>query len=159
MVNIISGEIGAGKSTYIQKKIIDANKNLIFNGYLTERIYLSNLPQTREYTAGFCFKTFNDKTFVFAHRYDKISDLKVRDYWISKQAYLDILNEINSIKKYDILIIDELGFFELDFDEFKNGIKQIIDDSKLAYVVIQKRVLEKWLEFLEISDKKLMSFI
>lgn len=159
MINIITGEIGAGKSTYLQKKILEPNKNLIFNGFITERIYLSNSPQMRDFTAGFCFKTFTSKTLIFAHKYNKLSNLKFRDYWISKQAFIDVLSEIDRIKNYDILIIDELGIFEFDFDEFKYGIKQIIDNAQLAYVIIQKRVLDKWLKFLAISDKKLINFI
>lgn len=159
MIHIITGEIGSGKTTYLIKNIIEPNKHLIFNGYLTERIYFDENNKSRHNTVGFSFKTFTGKTIPFAHKTEKIGNIFIKDYWISEESFIKVVDEMNSINNYDVLIIDELGIFEQNFKNFINNIKNLVTHSQKAYLIIQQRALEKWISYLSCDKYEIITII
>jgi len=147
MVNIITGEIQSGKTTYLLNLIKDSFSGKTIAGYTTKRI----LDNTNT-IIGFSFKTFTtNREILFAHSQQKIGNKKFGNYFVNENSFVKLIDEIKKVFEPDLLVFDELGKMEINNDYFVNQIKLFVRNYPLSFIVIQKRVLDFWLEKLEIE--------
>lgn len=128
MKNIfLTGKKRIGKSTLIQH-ILD-RLNLPVGGYITERIIEDN-----------------KRSYIIKSLYDHSESYPIAnidDTDCSREIFLDsfdigivsILEK--SLKNRDIIILDELGFFENDSEKFKHKIYELLDSDKIILGVIK----------------------
>ncbi len=128
MKNIfLTGKKYAGKSTLIQS-VLD-KLDLSVGGYATERIIKDN---KRIYTAKSLYD--NSESYLLAN-------VDATDY--SRKVFMDsfevgivsILEK--SLKNRDIIVLDELGFFEEDSEIFKRKIYKLLDSDKIILGIIK----------------------
>ncbi|MFW5649485.1 MAG: nucleoside-triphosphatase [Candidatus Alkaliphilus sp. MAG34] len=128
MKNIfLTGEKYMGKSTLIQGVL--NRLNLSAGGYTTERVIKDN---KRIYTV----KSLHDNSESYL-----IANVDAIDY--SREVFMDsfdvgivsILEK--SLRDKDIIILDELGFFENDSEKFKRKIYELLDSNKVILGTIK----------------------
>lgn len=128
MKNIfLTGEKYTGKSTLIQNVL--NRLNLSAGGYVTERVIKGN---ERIYIV----KSLHDSSESYL-----IANVNAIDY--SREVFIDsfdigivsILEK--SLKDKDIIILDELGFFESDSEKFKSKVYELLDSNKIILGTIK----------------------
>ncbi len=125
----LTGEKYAGKSTLILN-VLD-KLHLSAGGYITERIIKNN---KRTYMV----KSLHDKNKSYL-----IADVDVTDY--SREVFIDsfdigivsVLENDLKDKGKDVIILDELGFFENDSEKFKSKIYELLDSDKIILGTIK----------------------
>lgn len=123
----LTGEKYTGKSTLIQNVL---NKlGLSVGGYVTKRVIKDN---KRIYTV----KSLHDNSESYL-----IANVDAIDY--SREVFKDsfdigvvsILEK--SLKDRDIIILDELGFFENDSEKFKRKVYELLNSNKIILGTIK----------------------
>ncbi len=128
MKNIfLTGKKHIGKSTLIQN-VLDG-LNVSIGGYVTERIIKGN-----------------KKSYIVRSLYDNKESYCIANIDIvncSREIFMDsfdvgivsILEK--SFKNSDIIVLDELGFFENDSQKFKYKIYELLDSDRIVFGVIK----------------------
>jgi len=123
----LTGKKYIGKSTLIQNTL--SRLNLSVGGYVTERIIKDN-----------------DRIYIVKSLYDNsesylIANVDATDY--SREVFIDsfdtgIVSMLErDLKDKDIIVLDELGFFENDSEKFKCKIYELLDSDKIILGTIK----------------------
>lgn len=129
MLNIfLTGKSGVGKSSLLFKIINEFNCSI--GGYIEKKIINNN-------------EIKYDMVSLVDGRQNNIigvSYLDNKDYKVFKEVFNTIGVEIiqKSIKNSDVIVMDEIGFFELNCIEFREEIIRALDCSKFVIGVIKK---------------------
>lgn len=129
MKNIfLTGKKSVGKSTLI-RQVLD-HLNLSAGGYVTEREVVGNIRR-------FTVRSLYDSTESYP-----IANVNINDY--SKEVFKDSFNIglvsilEKSLKNREIIVLDELGFFENDSQEFKSKIHDLLDSKTIVLGTIKE---------------------
>jgi len=146
-VFIITGKQGGGKTTYLQKVLIAlTNNNIKIGGFIAEGYWKKNKRER--------FELINLKTndrIIYCQRETKAEWEKVRHFYINPQGQTfgeKALNQ-DSLSDIDIVVIDEVGPFEVENKGWANSIGKLLIDSDLPMIWVVREsilfeVLEKW---------------
>lgn len=132
MLNIfLTGKSGVGKSSLLFKIINEFNCSI--GGYIEKKIINNN-------------EIKYDMVSLVDGRQNNIigvSYLDNKDYKVFKEVFNTIGVEIiqKSIKNSDVIVMDEIGFFELNCIEFREEIIRALDCSKFVIGVIKKVIM------------------
>lgn len=128
MKNIfLTGKKRVGKSTLIQN--ILERLNLPVGGYITERTIENNkrsyiIKSLYDHSESYPIANINDMNCTREIFFDSFDT-----------GIVSILEK--SFKNRDIIILDELGFFENDSKKFKHKIYELLDSDKIILGVIK----------------------
>jgi len=134
MIKIVTGKIGSGKTSFLK------NIKQGFDGVLTEcedrkkKLYKFNLIKANKKLL--CCRYENGMMFN-QENFDKVN------------AYL-----LESIKKNKKIIIDELGWLELENEGLYNSVKHIVEERnfELLYLSMRYDIYLKLIEKFEIKE-------
>lgn len=134
MKNIfLTGEIQIGKSTLLRKvlKVLDET-NLTIGGFQTDR----NMEDDK--TDFVINSIFNNSSYRIATINSIGSDFKITAY---TKSFEDAANTIirDSIKKCDVIVLDELGFLESKALDFQKSVFEALDSSRIVLGVIKPK--------------------
>lgn len=135
---ILTGAIGAGKSTYVRKLIQQAN--LPIAGLETEKVITDNV------TVGYAIREINGESRVFAHR-DFIDKPQFAGFGVDRSVF-DTFGYVvieRAIQSGRLILIDELGVMEQGAENFCAAARIIISGNAPYLIVIQQRALDFWL--------------
>lgn len=123
----LTGEVGVGKSTILKNAL--EKINLSIGGYITERSIKDNT------------KSFTIRSLYDGVKTHPIAKSNVEDY--SKEIFIDTFEvELptildNSLKKRDVIVLDELGFMENDIEKFTSKVYELLDSEKPIFGVLK----------------------
>ncbi|WXR61008.1 nucleoside-triphosphatase [Peptostreptococcaceae bacterium AGR-M142] len=133
----LTGDINIGKSTLIKKFInSEIGKNFNYSGFKT-------IPFFNDDKKSFIIKYYNETTLKSKSNYEIVGLKKEKEkgfYGITKgfeTLGCEILRD--SLKKKHIVIMDELGFFELQANNFKELVLRNLDSDNFVLGVIKKK--------------------
>lgn len=141
VVNIkigITGLPGAGK-TYALQRIIDKlreeDSELRIGGMIDEPV------MEGKHCVGFTVRDImTDDKVVFAHSSieSKISIGKIgMDVAKFESVAIDALK--NAVQECDVIVIDEVGKFEVESEEFVNTVREVLDAEKPMIITLHKK--------------------
>ena len=128
MKNIfLTGEKHIGKSTLIQS--ILNRLNLSVGGYITERVIKNNKTT---YIARSLYNGSESYPIANVNNSDRTREVFMDSFDIGIVSILE-----KSLKNRDVIILDELGFFEDNSKIFKYKIYELLDSNKVILGVIK----------------------
>ena len=132
----LNGDVQIGKSTIINKVI--EKLNIPYKGFMTYGADYKDDGSSVVYISP--ADNLNDKT-IAALRYGS-GHLKMK---VNKEAFeikgVEILKEsLNS--DIDLVLMDEIGFMESNFDGFKNAVRSLLDSDKNILGVVRNKDTE-----------------
>jgi len=135
---ILTGAIGAGKSTYTRKLIQQAN--LPIAGLVTEKVITDNV------TVGYAIREINSESRIFAHR-DFIDKPQFAGFGVDPSIFDTFGCAVieRAIQSGRLVLIDELGVMEQGAENFCAAARAIISGDAPYLIVIQQRALDFWL--------------
>ena len=137
---LLTGEIKVGKSTIINKIIDEYFEDCVILGFKTLPFYESD--ELKGYYIEDQFKKgvkHNERNIV-----GRVLEKEHRCYGIKntfENEGVDILNTALNIES-DLILLDELGFFENDSEKFKKRIIEVFESSKRVIGVLKKKDTE-----------------
>jgi nucleoside-triphosphatase THEP1 len=135
---ILTGGIGAGKSTYAKKLLQKANLQVA--GLVTERVIEDSV------TVGYAMREIGGESHIFAHR-KFIDKPQFYEYGLDLTVFENIGCDIlkRAVHSGLPILIDELGVMEQNAAKFCKAVHEIISGDKPYFIVIQQRALNFWL--------------
>jgi len=142
---VITGNIGVGKSTVVRKFI--KKLSIDCSGFKTEKI----IEQGK--IAGYSLTEIGGKSEIFAH-IDFPKRVSIQNYGVDTSVFRKFGRDIlrHSINSNKIILMDELGIIKKKEPIFCNKVKGIFLSNHPVVAVIQKRVLDFWLEDFNDAD-------
>jgi len=154
-VNIITGRKQAGKTTFLLKKIVELRNNGNKICGIIARGTFSNNTRHRFYVHN--VETKEEQLLMSSDAI--INADKIGRFFIRKEAFnwgTDILKE--SIKSdCKIIVLDEIGRFELKEKGWANILSELIDSNKQLYLVIRKEWVNEIIAKYNITDYKIIT--
>jgi nucleoside-triphosphatase THEP1 len=147
IIFIITGKTGSGKTTFVARLIKRLRKhNLTISGFLAVR---SGSDKQRHLYEIFMLDT--GKTMPLASGESVKDWIKMANFYFNPEAILygnSMLNDPQILSK-DLIVIDEIGIFELDGQIWADSISRLSSksDSRMIWVVrdtLIEKVLQKW---------------
>ena len=146
-VFIIAGKQGGGKTTYLKKILKSLEKNNIkIGGFIAEGYWKDD---KRERFDLINLKT--NKRIIYCQRETKTDWDKVRHFYINPhgQYFGEIAMHPDNLKDVDIVVIDEVGPFEVENKGWATAISKLLNDSDIPMIWVVREsilfeVLEKW---------------
>jgi len=146
-VFIISGKQGGGKTTYLQKVLYELrHKNIKSGGIIAEGFWKEDVRDR--------FDLINLKEndrITYCQRESMPNWVKVRHFYINPlgQSFGEKALHPDNLKDVDIVVIDEVGPFEIEGKGWATAIEKLLTNSELLMVWIIREsiiweVLEKW---------------
>lgn len=140
---VITGEQGSGKTTFLQEMIFGlANKNVKTGGILAEGFW-------KNYERDF-FELINLKSkngILFCQRKPKEGWEKLRHFYINPagQKFGEAALDLKYLKGSDIVVVDEIGPFELKGKGWSQSIQSILEKlpNMLMVWVVRKSLLDE----------------
>jgi len=135
---ILTGAIGAGKSTYVRKLIHQAN--LAVAGFVTEKIFEDSV------IVGFTLREIDGESRIIAHR-DFIDKPQFAGFGVDPSIFDTFGCAViaRAIQSGRLVLIDELGVMEQGAENFCAAARAIISGDAPYLIVIQQRALDFWL--------------
>lgn len=123
----LTGEVGIGKSTILQKALKEINLSL--GGYITQRVFEENYMK-------FIVKSLYDDREEYAIiKVDFDKELKEVFTESFETGLVTILDK--SLKYRDLIVLDELGIVENDIDIFTSKVFELLDSKKIVFGVLK----------------------
>lgn len=135
---ILTGAIGAGKSTYARKLLQQANLSVA--GFVTEKVIEKNV------TVGYTLHEIGGENHIFAHR-NFTDKPQFAGFGIDLSVFDDFGYAIlrRALQSGRFILIDELGVMEQNAQKLCATARAILAGNKPYLVVIQQRALDFWL--------------
>jgi nucleoside-triphosphatase THEP1 len=131
MKNIfVRGKPGSGKTTLVMK-VVESRTNKSISGFYTEEVRENGVR------VGFIVRTLKGEERVLSHvRFQ--SGPRVGKYRVNLQVIdsLVVQSLQEGVKKYDIIIIDEIGKMEMLSKNFQTAVRKALDSSKRVLATI-----------------------
>lgn len=131
MKNIfLTGEVQIGKSTALKK--IMKMLNLEYGGYLGHSLYSGKYNTIKLIEVK---SLYNNNIYRLA-KIDKVrNSIEVYRNSFEEKLAVDLKK---SLKEREVIILDEIGRFEENFNEFKKSVYEVLDSEKLVLGVLKK---------------------
>lgn len=134
---LLTGEIKVGKSTIINKIIDKYFKYKVVAGFKTLPFFKN------EKVAGYFIQDQLKKNQVANTRniVGRISEKEQRYFGVNEVFEIEGVNILNKTlnSTVDLILIDELGFFENNAENFKSKIIDILENEKRVIGVLKKK--------------------
>ncbi|MFB0563135.1 MAG: NTPase [Candidatus Lokiarchaeia archaeon] len=143
---LITGLPGVGKSSLINKIIEEArSRNLIVGGILTPEV--RSEVQGKKVRIGFLIVNLLTREQDFLAKVGVKSEYRVSKYGVIKENIENIgVRALETAKKADLIIIDEIGKMELFAPTFVVAVREAFDSSKPVLGTIGKNVQHPFID-------------
>lgn len=146
-VFIISGKQGGGKTTFLQKVLNGLrDQNIRAGGIVAEGYWKNNVRDRFELID---LKT--NRRIDFCQRESNPGWEKVRHFYINPfgQSFGEKALHPDNLSEMDIVVIDEVGPFEVEGKGWATAIEDLLNNSELPMIWVVREsivfeVLEKW---------------
>ena len=156
MVFIISGEQGSGKTTMLKSIIGELqSKGVKVGGFIAEGSWMNSIRD------GFSLLRIIDTYSIpLCQSEPKKGYFNLGRFWFNTDA-IKIGEEslgIAMTKDMDMVVIDEIGIFELQRKIWYNSFIQLLNESKLLLVIaVRSKILKEVIKVFKLSDYCLCS--
>lgn len=146
----LTGDIGTGKSTLIRKTLLPHIKDV--SGFFVQRVYNGSRlkgfrmcsPSSENYLLDTQLSDKNFDTNLFIENY-------TADNWkINTKIFVDdFFRYLNNTETKNIILLDEIGGFELGIEKIRNRINVLLDgDIPVVGVIKSKKNKDRMKEFI-----------
>lgn len=151
---IVTGEQGSGKTTFVQEMIFELASNNVHTGGILAEGFWKNYE--RDYFKLIDLKS--NKSILFCQREPKEGWEKLRHFYINPdgQKFGETALETNYLRSSDIIVIDEIGPFELKGKGWAQSIHSILEQlpGRLMVWVVRKSLLNEVVSHFNIQALK-----
>ncbi|MBI5223348.1 DUF2478 domain-containing protein [Candidatus Micrarchaeota archaeon] len=143
----ISGIPKAGKTTLLHRMISELKqKGVKIGGFIS--------PADKSHGATSGFHVMNIENGKIARLADtKGSGPKVNKYYIDVQSFEDlVLPILKSPKKYDLIVIDEIGVMELKSRKFSDALDNILESNTPVLASLHNDFFDEYAELGEVIE-------
>lgn len=153
---IISGKKGSGKTTFLKEAIKFLKETEIqVGGIVAEGYWRNNQRESFDLIN----QTTGDK-IVFCQRDEVENWDKIRHFYLNPkgQKFGEASLKTSNLKNCDLVVIDELGPFELEGKGWSFALKKLISHSNLPMIwVIREGLENEILNYFSVSSTKIFS--
>jgi nucleoside-triphosphatase len=154
---IITGEQGSGKTTFLQELLFElANKDVQIGGILAEGFWKN---YERDYFELIDLKSNNK--LLYCQREPKDGWENVRHFYINPvgQKFGESALDTNYLQRSDIVVIDEIGPFEIKGKGWAKSIDSLLKDipKRIMIWVVRKSMLEEVKNHYKIKPLKIFN--
>lgn len=146
---IITGNKGSGKTTALTQIIhYLKSRNLKLSGFIAPGYWKNNERNSFELQSA-----ESGNKILYCSREQKDSWVEVKPFFIDPEAlrFGHELLSINSVRLADVVIIDELGPFELQGKGWSQAVKNIIENINTPMIwVVRERLIQTIPEYFEL---------
>ncbi len=158
---IVSGAQGAGKTTFTQELISQLLiKGITSGGILAKGYWKENVRERFD-----LIDLLTKEKMIFCQREKKTGWEKVRHFYINPlgQSFGEKALHPDNLKDVDIVVIDEVGPFEIEGKGWADSIEKLLNESELPMIWVVREsivweVLEKWeiepIQIFHINEKE-----
>lgn len=149
-VYIIAGGQGSGKTSFLDHLITELqNNNIKVGGFIAEGTWKDdkrfgfNIIRIRDrFSMPLCSQEFNNSYLQFGHFNFNPSAISFGN---------EILNQ--DIEHSDIIVIDEIGIFELEEKVWYDSFNQLLNNYSNSIIIsVREKIVEKVIEKFELNN-------
>lgn len=152
MLRIISGEINSGKTRYVYRYVHEKIKQgAILNGWLLVPFIKANKKAGHNYLE--IINSNVKKPVIYSRNHNLTDSIRIGKFHVKKTIFEKAL----LIPRKGLFVLDEIGYYEIEKNKgFINIVDKILDETNDQLFIVQKRVLDKFMDFYSKHEPKLI---